>query len=83
MGGHNTPEGNMKPQSQHSSSTEPMTVTVREAVRLSGLSRSELYRRLAAGRIEARKSGSRTLIVTASLRMHLDSLPMARFGKNG
>ena len=36
---------------------EPIAVPVLEAVRLSGISRSELYRRLAAGDIRAVKSG--------------------------
>jgi hypothetical protein len=57
----------------------PMMVTIPEAVRLSGLSRSELYRRLSAGDIEARKSGCRTLIVWSSLRAHLEALPPAEF----
>jgi hypothetical protein len=59
--------------------TQPLAVTIAEAVRLSGLSRSELYRQLGAGRIGARKSGSRTLILWASLRAHIDALPVASF----
>jgi hypothetical protein len=58
---------------------QPLAVTIPEAVRLSGLSRSELYRQLAAGRIGARKSGTRTLIIWASLRAHIDALPVASF----
>ena len=58
---------------------QPLTVTITEAVRLSGLSRSELYRQLAAGHIRARKSGSRTLILWASLKAHVDALPEASF----
>ena len=57
----------------------PLMVPVIEAVRLTGISRSELYRRMAAGQIQARKSGKRTLIPTASLASHLASLPAARF----
>ena len=60
------------------SGTQPLTVTIPEAVRLSGLSRSEIYRRLGTGDIEARKSGSRTLIVWTSLKSHVDALPAAR-----
>jgi len=59
--------------------TLPLTVTIPDAARLSGLSRSELYRRLGAGDIEARKSGSRTLIVWASLKTYIDKLPPAEF----
>jgi cytochrome c553 len=58
---------------------QPLTVTIPEAVRLSGLSRSELYRQMSAGRISARKSGSRTLIVWASLQDHIEALPPAEF----
>ena len=58
---------------------EPLLVTIREAVRLSGLSRTEIYRRLAAGSLEARKSGTRTLIVWASLKACVDALPAATF----
>jgi hypothetical protein len=58
---------------------QPLTVTIPEAIRLSGLSRSEVYRRLGSGDIEARKSGCRTLIVWASLRAHIEGLPAAEF----
>ena len=44
------------------SSIEPLTTTIRGGVRISGLSRSEIYRCLANGRIQAVKSGRRTLI---------------------
>ena len=58
---------------------QPLTVTIPDAVRLSGLSRSELYRQLSAGHIHARKSGSRTLILWASLKAHVEALPEAEF----
>jgi hypothetical protein len=57
----------------------PITVTIPEAVRLSGLSRSEIYRRLADQSIQAVKSGTRTLIVMDSLRAHLAGLRPATF----
>ena len=60
--------------------TDPLAVPIPEAVRLSGISRSELYRRLAAGHVRAVKSGARTLILMDSLREHLASLPAATFG---
>ncbi|HJS85709.1 MAG TPA: hypothetical protein VJ779_09625 [Acetobacteraceae bacterium] len=40
---------------------------------------SELYRRMAAGQIAARKSGRTTLVLMASLRAHLEGLPPATF----
>jgi hypothetical protein len=61
------------------SGMQPLAVTIPEAVRLSGLSRSELYRQMGAGRIHARKSGTRTLIVWASLQGHVEALPPAAF----
>ena len=50
-----------------------------EACRISGISRSELYRRMAAGQIQAVKSGRTTLVLIDSLRTHLASLPPATF----
>jgi hypothetical protein len=60
-------------------SFDPITAPIPEASRVSGLSRSEIYRRLSAGDIHAVKSGARTLIIMESLRAHLDSLPLATF----
>jgi excisionase family DNA binding protein len=57
----------------------PLALTIHEAVRISGLSRSEIYRRLSNGNVKAVKSGSRTLILMDSLRAHLASLPAAKF----
>ena len=57
----------------------PKYCRIPDACHISGLSRSEIYRRLAAGDIRAVKSGSRTLIVMDSLRAHLASLPTATF----
>jgi excisionase family DNA binding protein len=59
--------------------TNPLALTMHEAVRVSGLSRSELYRRLADGKVRAVKSGSRMLILMDSLQTHLSSLPPATF----
>ena len=60
----------------------PFTATIKEAVRLSGVSRSELYRKLAAGDVVAIKSGRRTLIIVSSLVAHLANLPPAEFRPN-
>jgi hypothetical protein len=62
-----------------SGATEPMALPIPEAQRVSGLSRSEIYRQLAAGNVRAVKNGSRTLILMDSLRKHLESLPAATF----
>lgn len=58
---------------------EPIAISIAEASRLSGMSRSEIYRRLGADQIQAVKSGVRTLILMDSLRRHLASLPPATF----
>jgi hypothetical protein len=62
-----------------SATVEPLMVPIPEAQRFSGLSRSEIYRRLAGGDILAVKNGSRTLVVMESLRLYLASLPPATF----
>ena len=57
----------------------PITATIPNTRRATGWSRSEIYRRLAAGDIKALKHGSRTLIVMDSVRAYLASLPPATF----
>ncbi len=59
--------------------TETLAAPIPDACRISGLSRSEIYRRLATGDIRAVKSGARTLILMDSLRAYLASLPAATF----
>ncbi len=59
--------------------SDPLAITLSEAMRLSGLSRSELYRRMGNGQIHAVKAGVRTLIVMTSLKAHIASLPTAEF----
>jgi predicted DNA-binding transcriptional regulator AlpA len=54
----------------------PILVSVNDVLILSGMSRSSLYRRLGEGRLEARKLGSRTMVVAESLRAFLDSAPV-------
>ena len=52
-----------------------IAVTIPEAVRISGLSRSAIYHRISDGTIDARKAGGRTLIMAESLEKYLKSLP--------
>lgn len=61
------------------SGLEPIAAAIPRACHISGLSRSEIYRRLAAGDIHAVKSGARTLILMDSPRAHLANLPAATF----
>jgi hypothetical protein len=54
---------------------EPLTVTFDEAMRITGETRSQLYNLIAAGQIDAVKSGTKTLVVYASLKKRLANLP--------
>lgn len=56
-----------------------LAVTLKDALRISGLSRSEMYRRLASGEIAARKLGRSTLIEMATLERFIAGLPRAEF----
>lgn len=55
--------------------TEPLFVSVREAMRMLACSRAHIYRLLGAGNLTARKMGKRTLIESASIRAYGESLP--------
>jgi hypothetical protein len=55
----------------------PIAVRIPDAVCLSGLSRSEIYRRAGRGEIILLKCGSSTLVEFASLQATVQSLPRA------
>lgn len=59
---------------------EPIAVTIPDAVRLTGCSRSALYLALKRGELTARKAGRRTLIAYADLEAYLASLPTFQAG---
>ncbi len=63
----------------NTSMAETIAYQIKDAVKASGLTRSEIYRRLAAGDLKAVKNGKRTLILTESIRDYLASLPAATF----
>jgi excisionase family DNA binding protein len=58
----------------------PIAVTIPDAVKASGMSRSSIYEALKRGDLSARKSGRRTLISFADLQAYLASLPEYRAG---
>lgn len=58
----------------------PLAVTIPEAVKLSGMSRSAIYEALKRQDITARKAGRRTLISFADLEAYLASLPTYQAG---
>ena len=60
----------------------PIGLTIREAVQLSGISRSTLYRAIKAGEVVARKHGRRTIILADELRAWLQGLPKLDNSKN-
>ena len=57
----------------------PLAVTIPDACRISGYSRSELYRRLGVGDLEAVKIGRSTRVLMASIERSLAGLPRAQF----
>ncbi len=62
---------------------DPIAVRIPEAQRISGFSRSELYRRAGRGEIIFLKCGKSTLVDFHSLRAVMASLPRASVGKPG
>jgi hypothetical protein len=55
----------------------PVTVTVQQAVEISGLSRATMYNLFSQGLLTPRKYGTRTLILYTDLVAFLHSLPLA------
>lgn len=58
----------------------PITVTIPDAVKATGMSRTAIYEALKRGKIKARKCGRRTLVSVASLDEYLASLPPYQAG---
>lgn len=54
---------------------EAIGLSVIEAARIAGVGRSTLYEALASGKLQARKLGTRTIILETDLRAWLASLP--------
>lgn len=54
-----------------------ITATINQTALATGISRSQLYRLAAAGKIVFRKCGRTTLVDWASMRSYLDGLPQA------
>lgn len=58
----------------------PIAVTIPDAVKVTGMSRSALYEAMKRGDLTARKAGRRTLISFADLEAYLASLPTYQAG---
>ena len=54
---------------------EKITLTIAEAMNVSGLGRSTLYRLFDEGKISRKKCGNRTLILAKELEDYLNNLP--------
>lgn len=55
-----------------------ITLTIPEAVQVSGMSRSSLYVAMQRGDLVAKKAGKRTLIAVSDLEEYLSALPNYR-----
>ena len=53
----------------------PFAATVEDAVRLSGIGRTEMYGLIKTGAIKAKKFGRRTLILMDSVQAYVHALP--------
>lgn len=58
-----------------------IAVTISDAVKATGISRSALYEAMKRGDLAARKAGRRTLIRVSDLESYLASLPTFEAGK--
>jgi len=65
------------PSTQAQTPDDPWAAPIPEAVRRSGLSRSEIYRQISKKNIKAVKSGRTLLVLMDTVRAHLASLPPA------
>ena len=54
---------------------DPITLTIPDAVKATGMSRTTIYEALRRGDLTARKAGRRTLILYADLEAYLANLP--------
>jgi excisionase family DNA binding protein len=60
----------------------PLTYSIDEAVKATGIGRSCLYEEISGGRLRAVKRGRRTLILADDLKAWLASLPPAQRTKS-
>lgn len=58
----------------------PLAISIPDAIKASGLSRTSIYEALKRGDLSARKAGRRTLIPFDDLQAFLASLPTFRAG---
>jgi excisionase family DNA binding protein len=56
--------------------SRPAANTVAEVLRRVGISRTKFYEEINAGRLKARKIGSKTVVLETDLQAYLDALPL-------
>lgn len=56
--------------------SRPVANTVADVLRRVGISRTKFYQEINAGRLKARKIGSKTVVLEADLQAYLDALPL-------
>lgn len=54
---------------------EPLAYPLPDFLKLAGIGRTKAYEEINAGRLKARKSGNRTIVLAADARAWLDDLP--------
>lgn len=69
-------------QARPAATIEPISTTIEEVARLTGLSVRSVYRELAAGNLAAVKRGRTTLVMMDSVRRYMASLPAANYAAN-
>jgi hypothetical protein len=69
--------GRAAPPDDETRLTEPLGLRLPEATRISGFSRSDLYRRAARGEIIFRKCGKAVIVDYATLKAAYEDLPVA------
>lgn len=57
------------------SGSRPVANTVVDVLRRVGISRTKFYQEINAGRLKARKIGSKTVVLETDLQAYLDALP--------
>jgi excisionase family DNA binding protein len=58
-----------------------ITISIREAIQLSGLGKTFIYKLIRTGRLKPRKIGNRTLLVHDEFDAFLRALPLSKAGK--
>ena len=60
--------------------TKPISVTIPDAVAITGIGRTRLYGLIKKGKLTPRKHGSRTLLLVDELESYVRSLPAGQGG---